>query len=80
VFESVFERVVGVNMQAIKRQTRKTAKCPFCGSFLCTGVLGESIQVMCREKECRKLIDINFTEKGVQMAEAQVRDSSSATA
>ena len=55
---------------------RKTAKCPFCGSFLCTGVLGESIQIVCHEKTCKKIIEINFTEKGIEMMETPpIRDS-----
>lgn len=65
-------------MQATKKPTRKTARCPFCGAFLCTGELGQSIQVMCHDKGCKKLIDINFTEKGVTMEESQARDSPSA--
>ena len=55
--------------------SRKTARCPFCGAFLCTGVLGESIQIMCHDKSCKKMIDINFTEKGVEMVETLTRDS-----
>ncbi len=56
-------------MSEALRIPRKKAYCPLCGSFLCTGILGESIQVLCKGKDaqkCHTLIDINFTEKGVE--------------
>jgi len=51
---------------------RKNAHCPFCGALLCTGFLGKSIQIVCRGKNkyvCGKLIEINFSETGVQVEE-----------
>jgi hypothetical protein len=52
--------------------SRKTASCPFCRAELCTGISGQSIQIICRgtrEQKCGKLIDINFTDGGVETKE-----------
>ena len=55
-------------MSGIESIPRKKATCPLCGALLCTGILGQSIQILCRGKDgqkCNKLIDVNFTEGGV---------------
>jgi len=56
-------------MLKLQGNTRKKATCPLCGSFLCSGVIGNGIQILCKGKaldKCNKLIEINFTEKGVE--------------
>ncbi|MCL2861616.1 MAG: hypothetical protein FWE22_04300 [Firmicutes bacterium] len=60
---------------------RKKAYCPVCGTLLCTGIFGESIQNICRGKsgvKCDNLIDINFSERGVETIVITPNRSSSA--
>lgn len=61
------------NTQLIER---KTARCPFCDAFLFTGIYAEGVQVKCKGKDgkpCGRMIEINITEKGVEMMEVQQR-------
>jgi len=49
--------------------SRKKIYCPLCGLLLCTGISGVDIQILCKGKnieKCNKIIEINFTEKGVE--------------
>jgi hypothetical protein len=63
-----------------QQNNRKKVRCPFCDNVLGYGNFVDGFQMYCLDKNgraCKRLLEVNVTEKGVEVVEvnARARDS-----